>query len=119
DRRAAAMKFSQKLHHRFTISRIQVARRLIRQQNAGLTADRASDRDTLLLTTGKLTGEMLGTMAHADAFKRFGHPFLSIARIHAAISQGQLNVFINRQIANQIKTLKDETYFAIANARAL
>ena len=62
---------------------------------------------------------MLGAMAHADALECFGHALLSFARIHAAIGQRQLDVFINGQVANQIETLKDETHFAIANARAL
>ena len=45
--------------------------------------------------------------------------FFAVAGIHAAIGQRQLDVFIDREIADQIKTLKDETDFAIANARAL
>src|ERR1051326_1882660 len=62
---------------------------------------------------------MLCAVTHADAFQGFRHPFLSFAGIHPAIGERQLNVLINGQVANQIETLKDESNFAIANARAL
>ena len=61
---------------------------------------------------------MLGAMAHAHALQRIGHPLLPLARVHAAIGQRQLDVFIDREIANQIEALKDKANLAVANARA-
>src|SRR5712691_5574991 len=62
---------------------------------------------------------MLRAMAHANALQRISYTFLPLAGVHAAIGQGQLHIFINRKVADQIEALKDETNLAIANARAL
>jgi hypothetical protein len=62
---------------------------------------------------------MLRPMPHANALERIGHPLLALARIHAAIGQWQLDILVNREIADQIETLKDEANFAIPNARTL
>ena len=60
---------------------------------------------------------MLCAMGHADALERFSDALLSFAGIHPAIGQRQLDVFIDRQIADQIEALEDESDFAIANPR--
>src|SRR5205085_4821464 len=75
--------------------------------------------DTLLLTTGELARQVLRAMGHADAFERFGGPFLSVRRTHSAIRQRQFNVLVNREIADQVKALKNETDFTISNPRSL
>src|SRR5205807_6285819 len=86
---------------------------------AWLSAHRARYRHALLLTAGKLAGQMLGPMPHADTLQRFRHSFLSVTGAHAAISQRQLHIFIDGKVANQIEALEDEADLAIANARAL
>ena len=43
----------------------------------------------------------------------------AVARAHSAISQRQLDVFENRQVADQIEALENESDLAIANSRAL
>ena len=58
-------------------------------------------------------------MRHADAFEGFSRAFLSFGRAHAAIRQRQFDVFVNVQIADQVKALEDETDLAIAYACAL
>ena len=62
---------------------------------------------------------MLRPMGHAHPLQRGRHALLSFTRIHPAIRQRQLNVFIDGEVADQIETLKDETHFAIADARTL
>ena len=52
--RAAGVQFLQQIHDRFAVARIEVSRRLVRQQNRRFPGKRARDRDTLLLTAGKL-----------------------------------------------------------------
>ena len=62
---------------------------------------------------------MLGAMGHAHALQSIGHALLAVSRIHAAIGQRQFDVFIDGEVTNQIKALKDETDFAVAYAGAL
>src|SRR2546428_11356856 len=62
---------------------------------------------------------MLGAMAHAHALQRLSHALLPVARVHATIGQRQLDVFVDREIADQIEALKDKANFAVANTSAL
>ncbi len=81
--------------------------------------DRARHSDALLLTAGELAGQVLGTMRHADLFERRHHPFLALGGSHAPIREGQLDVLVHVEIANQVEALEDEPDFAVANAGPL
>src|SRR5690349_2956244 len=58
-------------------------------------------------------------MRHADALERFGNSLLALARAHAAIRQWKLNILVNRQVADQVEALEDETNFAVSDSGAL
>ena len=58
-------------------------------------------------------------MCHSHALQSSGHKRLALAGGHSTISQGQLDILKNSEIPYQIKALKNETDFAIANARAV
>src|SRR5436190_16497298 len=118
DRRAALVQFLEQRHDRFAVPRIEVARRFVGEQDRRLTRESARHRDTLLLTTGKLTRKMLRTMAHADALQRFEDKLLALTRGHPAISERQLDVLINGEVADQVKALENESDLAVANPRA-
>ena len=75
DRGALAVQFTEQFHHGLSISRIQVARGLIRKQNGWLAAQRSSDGDALLLAARELRRIVLHPMRHLHFFRRFfGHP---------------------------------------------
>src|SRR5687768_11462871 len=57
-------------------------------------------------------------MRHADALERPFRALLALGRLHAAIGERQLDVLEDRQVANQVEALKNETDFAISDARA-
>src|SRR2546430_8351886 len=113
-----AVQLAQQLHHRLAVGGIQIARRLVSQKNARLAANGAGYRDALLLAPRKLTGQMLRPMGHAHPLQRGRHARLSFPRIYPAIRERQVNVFIDGEVADQIEALKDETHFAVADARA-
>ena len=55
-----------------------------------------------------------------DAFERFHDALLAVRRGHSlAVGERQFDVFVDRQIADQVETLKDESDFLVADARAL
>ena len=56
-------------------------------------------------------------MAHAHALERIHRALLPLGRPRPAIGQRKLNVFEDRQIADEVETLKDETDLAVAYAR--
>src|SRR4051794_22562222 len=59
DRRAAIVQFLEQRHDRFTVARIEVARRFVREKNRRLARESARHGDTLLLPAGELTRQML------------------------------------------------------------
>jgi hypothetical protein len=61
---------------------------------------------------------MPDAVRHADPLQSFHHPRFAISRWHLlAVGQRQFNVFINRQVADQVETLKNETDLLIPYAR--
>src|SRR2546423_15207923 len=117
DGRAAVVHLLEERNAGLAVTRIEVARRFGGEQDRRLARESARDRDTLLLTAGELTRKMLPAMAHADALQRFEHETLALARGHAAISERQLNVLVNGEIADQVKALENESDLAVADAR--
>src|SRR5215469_478607 len=63
---------------------------------------------------------MAQTVRHADALQRFEDALFPLSCGHAvAIGERQLDVLIHCEIADQVKTLEDETNFAVTNSRAV
>src|SRR4030095_7819390 len=111
------VQFLEQLHHRFAIARIKIARWFVCQQNGRPARERTGDSHTLLLATGELTWQMFCAMRHAHAFQSSGDKRFALTGAHSAISQWQLDVLKDAEIPDQIEALKNETDFAIANAR--
>ena len=115
---AVHVQLAQQFHHRFAAFRIEVAGRLVREQNDRLAGDRARDSDALLLAARELRRQMLRAMRHADALEGFGHALPPFLGQHAAVGERQLHVLEHRQIADQVEALKDEPDFPVADTRA-
>src|SRR5437762_14240527 len=58
-------------------------------------------------------------MSHADALERLRDRGLAIGRTHSPIGQRELDIFIDGEITDQVKALKYEADFPIANAGPL
>src|SRR5579875_493690 len=114
-----AVKLPEQIHHRLAVLRVQVSGGLVGKQNGRLSDQRTRHGHTLLLTAGKLGRIMFHAVGHADAFKHLLHALLALRGSHAAVGERQLDVFKNREVANQIKRLKNKTNFTIADARAV
>src|ERR1700730_8201845 len=116
---ATLMQLSEQPHHRSTIARIEVASRLVGQQNRRPAGKRTRDCDALLLAARELAWQMFCPMRHAHALQSFGHKRFPVTRAHAAIGEWQFDILKNAEIADQIETLKNETDLAIADAGTL
>src|SRR5205823_3042794 len=100
------------------VARVQVSGGLVCQQDRRMSGESAGHSDALLLTSGKLRRVVANAMRHANALERFHDTLFAIDRRHSlTIGQGQLDVFINCQVADQVETLEDEADLLIANAR--
>ena len=69
---------------------VEVARRLVGEEDFRLVDDRAGDGDALLLATGKLGGKVVGAIAETDTLERFDR---KCSRISTRNSTGDGDVF--------------------------
>ena len=100
---------------------VEIAGRLVGQHNFRIVDQRARDRDALLLATGKLARMMIFAALQTDRRQNGVSLFaqLRIRQAMFAVKQRQLDVFARRSARQQIKALKNETEFAIANVGQL
>src|ERR1700726_1417374 len=89
NRRPACVQLFEEFHYRLAVAGIEITGRLVGQQNRRFSGEGASDSDALLLTTGELTGQMLGPVSHADAVERLVYVLLSLPGGHSSIGQRQ------------------------------
>src|SRR6516165_4456801 len=106
---AALMQLTEQMHDSFAVVRIEIASRLVREQNRRPAGERARDCDALLLAAGKLAWQMFCSMRHSHALQRFSYERFAVTGTGTAIRERQFHVFKNCQIADQVETLEDET----------
>ena len=119
DRGALLVQVAQQVHDRLAVVRVQVAGGLVGEQDRRVPSQPAGHRHALLLTAGELRGVVLHAVRHADLLQRLLHALLALRGAHAAIGQRQLDVLVDRQVADQVEGLEDEADLAVADARAL
>jgi hypothetical protein len=116
---AIIVQFLQQVHHRFAVLRVQVARRLVRQQDRRLPDNRPRHRHPLLLSARELRRVVLRAVRHANSLERRLHPLLPLRRRHPPIGQRQLHVLVDREVADQVERLEDEADLTVPDPRPL
>ena len=91
---------------------VQVAGRLVSQQEGWVVGERASDRDPLALADGKLSGTMCATVGEADFLDQALGSFGSLGGSVGALEHRDLDVFERGQGGHQVKGLEDESDLA-------
>ena len=119
DRRAAPVQLLEERHHGFAVDGVEVSRRLVGEKDERLAGDRPRDGHTLLLAARELRGEVLHPVRHADALQGLLHALLALVGGHAAVGQRQLHVLEDREVADQVEALEDESDLPIPDASAL
>ena len=66
----AHVQVDQNLHDDVSAAGVQITRRLVEQQDLGLVGNGSSDGDSLLLTTGKLIGEVVHALLEAHILQK-------------------------------------------------
>src|SRR5260370_2161465 len=116
--RAVAVQIAQQLHDRLAVLRIEVSGRLVSHQNERIANQRARHRDTLLLTARELRRVVAQPVRHSHAFQRVLYLLLPFRSACAAIRQRQLDVFIHRQVPDQVERLENKSELTVADSRA-
>ena len=100
--------------------RVEVAGRLVAEQQRRLGHERACDRGALPLTTGELKRLVLHALREPDARQGLRRAIAAVARWHiTAILERQLDVLQRRRAMQQLKALEHEADALIACACAV
>jgi len=99
------------LHYRLAIYRIQITGRLVGKQDQRTSSQRPCHSHALLLAAGQLTGQVLRAVRHSDSFERLVRTRLPLGCLHSPIGQRQFDILVDREVANQVKTLEYEPDF--------
>ena len=98
---------------------IQIARRLVGKEDAGVIDQRAGNGDALLLAAAELGGKVIETAREADAVEQVaGLGFASLIP-GAAEHGGEKDIFQGGQFGQQEVGLEDKTHPAIAQISLL
>src|SRR5690606_9799815 len=94
---------------------VEVAGRLVRQDQRGVRDECARNRDTLLLPARKLTRHVMHALAEPDPPQRGGgRRFLVCEAATAVVQQRQLDVLERGRSGKQVEALKNEAELAAA-----
>src|SRR5690606_15270101 len=98
---------------------VEVAGRLVREQDGRLADDGPGDRDALLLATGQLAGTALGALGEADSRQRAERELPPSGRGKATVDQRELDVLDGAGAGEEVEALEHEADEAPAQQRPL
>lgn len=104
-----SMQLAQKLHDLIAGGRVEIARRLVGQQDGRIIGQGAGHGHPLLLPTGEFRRAMTEPVSQAHPFGQIGCARSTLLRLPPLIKQRQFNVFLHRHLRDQIKTLEDKS----------
>jgi len=96
---------------------VEVAGRLVAQEQLGRVIESARDRHALLLPARQRARARLGLVADADTRQRLDGARVGARRVSVGEIGGQLDVLARRQMVEQVERLEDEADLAVAEAR--
>src|SRR5215470_110043 len=98
---------------------VQVARRLVAEQERGIGHDGTRDAHALLLATGELPRIVVHAISEAHYFERGLHVLAPLGLRQARQEQRQLDVLERGEHGNQVVHLEHEPYVTRAPGRQL
>src|SRR5579864_8500175 len=100
------MELAQQAQDDFFVLRIEIAGRFVGEDDPGIVDQSTRDANALLLATGKLGGQVVGSISESDAGQRLGG-FLLVS--HAVKILRQHYVLDRGEEGDQVKLLEDES----------
>ena len=87
---------------------MQIAGRLVRQDQLRLGDDGAGHTDELLLATRQLAGVQVFLPDDLEPVEHVAHDRVALGPLHVAIRQRHLEILVDGQVVQQVIALKDE-----------
>ena len=106
DGSALLVQLTEQVKHDFLVLLIQIAGRFVRKNQFRAVDERTCDAHALLFATGKLAGQMVGTLLQTDAFQRFQRLLLVD---YGMVVLCHHHVFHSRQMRYQIELLEHQS----------
>ena len=97
--------------------RVEVARRLVGQQDRGAVDERARDGHALPLPARELVGPVRHAVAQPDRAERLGRPRAALGPRDARVDERQLDVLEAVLARQQVERLEDEPDLPVADVR--
>ena len=113
-----AAQLQQQFQNYFAGTFIQVARRLVRQEQDRVMDEGAGDSDALLLAPTEPVGERVEAISQADPIQQVFGAAVALSILASQLDR-QGDVFQDRQRGDQIEELEDDADVAAAEERAL
>src|SRR5690606_12467901 len=98
---------------------VEVAGRLVGQEQRRAGYQGAGDGDPLPLAAGQLVGSVAGAVREADPLERLGGKLPPLPRRHPAVDQRQRHVLPRRRARQELEVLEDEADLAVAQGGQL
>ena len=98
----------QRGHHLRPGVAVQIARRLVGQDDAGIVHQRPGDGHPLLLPTGELRGLVPHPIGQSDHLQQATRPLPALGRGHAGKEHGEFHVLGRRHRRDEVEGLKHE-----------
>ncbi|SVE39800.1 uncharacterized protein METZ01_LOCUS492654, partial [marine metagenome] len=119
DRLPLTIQLHEHAHHLLTSDRIEVSRRLIRQEEGWIVDKRSSDGHTLPLSPGEFGWSMTHTIAQANENQLLFSSAPALLRTHTGIDKREFDVVECSRARKQVKGLEDESNLPVAYAGEL
>ena len=117
DRRSVTIELIQQIEDFLAVGGVEVAGRLVRQNQFWTGDDRTGNGDALLLSAGQLLRPVIAAMRNVHSLQNCLHPLLPFLRRYVLIQQRQHDVFRYGQFIDQVEALEDETNVVLADVR--
>ena len=119
DGRAFLVELAEHAHDLLAVRGVEVAGRLVGQDQLGLADQGAGDGDALLLAARQLRRPMLGAVRDADLVEHSLDPLPALRCRVIVIEQRELDILAHRKLVDQVEALEDEADVALARVGEL
>ena len=119
DRRAGVVQLLEELHDLAALARVQVAGRLVGEDDLRVGDDRARDGDELLLAAGELVRIEVLLADDVEAIEDVADHAVALGLLDVAIRQRHVEVLVHRQMIEQVIALEHEADVLLVQPRAI
>ena len=108
DGRAFAIELLEQLHDLAALVRVEVAGRLVGEDERGLRDERARDADQLLLAARELRRVQILLADDLEPVEDVAHHAVALLPLHVAVGERHVEVLVDREVVEQVIALEHE-----------